>query len=74
MAQEWHKTARVQAGGRIELIVAELREGDQVDVVVRQDGAKHRRAKAPRVFGSLAGEIWMSPDFDAPLDDFRDYM
>jgi prevent-host-death family protein len=24
--------------------------------------------------GSLAGKIWMSPDFDAPLDDFKDYM
>ena len=24
--------------------------------------------------GSLAGKIWMSPDFDAPLDDFKEYM
>jgi antitoxin (DNA-binding transcriptional repressor) of toxin-antitoxin stability system len=24
--------------------------------------------------GSLSGKIWMSPDFDAPIDDFKDYM
>ncbi len=25
-------------------------------------------------FGSLKGLIWMSPDFDEPLEDFKDYM
>lgn len=30
-------------------------------------------APLPR-FGCLAGKIWMAPDFDAPLDDFKDYM
>jgi hypothetical protein len=30
---------------------------------------------APRPqFGSLAGKIWMAPDFNAPLDDFKEYM
>jgi prevent-host-death family protein len=24
--------------------------------------------------GSLKGEIWIAEDFDAPLDDFKDYM
>ena len=24
--------------------------------------------------GSAKGQIWMSPDFDAPLQDFEDYM
>ncbi|HEX2204283.1 MAG TPA: type II toxin-antitoxin system prevent-host-death family antitoxin [Longimicrobium sp.] len=32
------------------------------------------RAKAPRMFGSARGMIRMADDFDAPLDDFRDYM
>ncbi len=27
-----------------------------------------------RGFGSLKGKIWMSPDFDEPLEDFKDYM
>lgn len=25
-------------------------------------------------FGSLAGKIWMAPDFNSPLDDFKEYM
>jgi len=24
--------------------------------------------------GSLTGGVWLAPDFDAPLDDFTDYM
>jgi len=25
-------------------------------------------------FGCAKGEFWMADDFDAPLDDFKDYM
>ncbi len=25
-------------------------------------------------FGCLKGKIWMSPDFDEPLEDFQEYM
>lgn len=24
--------------------------------------------------GSMKGQVWMAPDFDAPLEDFREYM
>ena len=27
-----------------------------------------------RAFGCLKGQIWMADDFDAPLEDFKDYM
>lgn len=27
-----------------------------------------------RKAGSARGQVWMSPDFDEPLDDFKDYM
>jgi hypothetical protein len=27
-----------------------------------------------RGYGSLKGKIWMSEDFNEPLDDFKDYM
>jgi len=30
--------------------------------------------KKPRVFGSLKGKIKMTEDFDAPIEDFKDYM
>jgi len=31
------------------------------------------KAKKP-IFGSLKGKIHLSEDFDAPLDEFKDYM
>lgn len=36
---------------------------------------KHPDAKnqAPRQPGSAKGLIWIADDFDAPLDDFKDY-
>jgi hypothetical protein len=27
-----------------------------------------------RVFGCAKGKYWMADDFDAPLEDFKDYM
>jgi hypothetical protein len=30
--------------------------------------------KKEREFGCAKGEFWMADDFDAPLDDFKDYM
>ena len=31
--------------------------------------------KKPRVLGSMKGTVlYMAPDFDAPLDDFKDYV
>ena len=32
------------------------------------------RTKKPRKAGSARGQVWMSDDFDDPLDDFADYM
>lgn len=28
----------------------------------------------PRRYGGLKGKIWIADDFDAPLEDFKDYM
>ena len=32
------------------------------------------KPKPRPTFGSAEGEIWMSDDFDPPLDDFEEYM
>ena len=32
------------------------------------------KAKKPRKAGSARGQVWMSDDFDDPLEDFADYM
>ncbi len=29
--------------------------------------------KGPRQPGSARGQVWMAPDFDAPLENFKDY-
>lgn len=39
-----------------------------------QTKTKKDSRKKPRAFGSLKGKIKISEDFDAPIDDFRDYM
>lgn len=39
-----------------------------VPVQVEEKPLKNRRA------GSARGQIWISPDFDEPLEDFKDYM
>ena len=33
-----------------------------------------KRANKPRKAGSARGQVWMSDDFDDPLEDFADYM
>lgn len=48
------------------------------EVVITKEGRPLARLTAPiststrqqRQFGSIEGEIWMSEDFDEPLDDF----
>ncbi len=32
------------------------------------------KLRKPRKAGSARGQVWMAADFDAPLDDFADYM
>ncbi|HEU0015761.1 MAG TPA: type II toxin-antitoxin system prevent-host-death family antitoxin, partial [Longimicrobium sp.] len=67
-----------QAQARLPELVRQVSRGE--DVILTEDGepvAKiipFRRAQGPREFGSAKGLIHMADDFDAPLEDFRDYM
>lgn len=36
--------------------------------------ADSNEKKTPSLYGILKGKIWMSPDFDEPLEDFKEYM
>ena len=47
-----------------------------VRVLFEKDGDKANVVKIDNRFeyGSMSGKIWMSDDFDAPLDDFKEYM
>jgi len=46
-------------------------EGKKIQVMVQEVPTPIRKR---RQAGSAAGQIWMAPDFDAPLDDFQEYM
>lgn len=46
-------------------------EGKQIQVTIEE--VKPLKGKR-RQSGSAKGQIRMSPDFDAPLDDFQEYM
>ena len=46
-------------------------EGKQIQIMVQEVLPIVRKR---RQAGSAAGQIVMAPDFDAPLDDFQDYM
>ena len=59
-------------------LIDEADRGEEI-IITRMDGASFRlvpvSSKKPRpTFGSAKGEVWMSDDFDDPLDDFDDYM
>jgi hypothetical protein len=45
---------------------------DFIDFLVQKSSQK--RKKIIPQFGSAKGKIKMSPDFDEPLDDFKEYM
>jgi hypothetical protein len=49
---------------------------DFIDFLISKSKKKEREPvkKSKRQFGSLKGKIVMSPDFDEPLEDFKDYM
>jgi len=57
--------------------------GKRVEVVIspapeqrgRLAGTSGKKAvRPPFEFGGMSGKIWMADDFDAPLDDLKDYM
>ncbi len=43
-------------------------------VTTEEELERARKARGPIQPGSAAGQIWMSDDFDEPLEDFKDYM
>lgn len=47
-------------------------EGKQIQIQIEEIQGESKKPR--RRAGSLAGQIWMAPDFDEPLDDFAEYM
>ena len=51
------------------IVVITAKSGQAVKLVPTAIGAK-----SPRKAGSARGQVWMSDDFDDPLEDFAEYM
>ena len=48
---------------------------DFIAFLLKQEAVKNEGKEKPRpVFGSMKGMFKMAPDFDEPLEDFKDYM
>ncbi|MEM1041822.1 MAG: DUF2281 domain-containing protein [Bacteroidota bacterium] len=68
-----------EAQERLPELIEDAANGEDI-VISRGDGADVRLVpvvepeRRPRKGGSLRGQVWMSDDFDEPLDDFVPYM
>jgi prevent-host-death family protein len=69
-----------EAQARLAELIEQLRPGEEVVItshhkpVARLVG-EGTAPPRPRQLGTLRGTVlYMAPDFDAPLDDFKDYM
>ncbi|MGN8057824.1 type II toxin-antitoxin system VapB family antitoxin [Pedobacter sp. 22163] len=47
---------------------------DFIDFILQKKVNKKNKEKTQRKLGLLKGKMKMSDDFNAPLDDFKDYM
>jgi hypothetical protein len=65
---------------KLEALPSELKEEAKnyieklLDKTKKKRGAEHHKKLSQREFGSLKGKIQLADDFDAPLDEFKDYM
>jgi antitoxin (DNA-binding transcriptional repressor) of toxin-antitoxin stability system len=68
-----------EAQARLEELIHQLSPGDEL-VITENDHPIAKLARAepegpwPCQAGSAKGKIWMSPDFDEPLEEFKEYM
>ncbi len=67
----------LEIGSRFSAILAEVEHGQTFYI---NDGGRRiaelrpiSSPPRPRQGGTLEGQIWMADDFDAPLDDFKEY-
>ncbi|GEO09832.1 type II toxin-antitoxin system VapB family antitoxin [Segetibacter aerophilus] len=47
---------------------------DFIEFVWEKKLGKEPLSQGKRIPGLFKGKMWMSPDFDEPLEDFKDYM
>ena len=67
---------QIQILEKIKMIPAAYQQEveDFIDFILEKKGNLKPRQNKGRKLGLLKGKMKMSPDFDEPLDDFKDYM
>jgi hypothetical protein len=75
MHRQWEQISTVRNGGRVEVVVPELAEGEVVKVGISSAEPVNATppARARRPLGLLKGKIHMSDAFDQPLEEFEPY-
>lgn len=69
-----------EAQSQLKQLIGALKPGEEV--VIIQDNqpvarlvAEPRRERPPRRLGTMKGSVlYVAPDFDAPLEEFKEYM
>jgi antitoxin (DNA-binding transcriptional repressor) of toxin-antitoxin stability system len=67
-----------EAHAHLPLLIAQLQPGEEITITEQGRAVaqvkKAERTSWPCKAGSAAGKVWMAPDFNAPLEDFKEYM
>lgn len=63
-----------QPDGTLHVPVPEELRNGKVKVVATFEKVDEKEEPVGRKAGTLKGPFWMAPDFDAPLEEFKDYM
>lgn len=75
-----HQITLQDARTRLANVLGEVLDGEEIIItdhekpVVRMSPLSPPTGPHKRVPGSAKGLIWIADDFDAPLDDFKEYM
>jgi prevent-host-death family protein len=67
-----------EAQAHLPQLIERLQPGEEITITEHgrplAQVKKAERTSWPCKAGSAAGKVWMAPDFDAPLEDFKEYM
>ena len=68
-----------EAQSRLSDLIHNLSPGDELVITennqpVARLSRSEPKTRWPCKAGSEKGKIWMAPDFDAPLEEFKEYM
>lgn len=69
-----------EAQANLKELIGKLAPGEELVITENQKPvativAAHKAERKPRQPGTLKGTVlYMAPDFDAPLEDFKEYM